>query len=152
MRRGEAGLQVHVMREIPANLILAEELAAHFDGFSSGSNDPTQLVLGVDRDSAEIAGLFDERDPAAKRMIAEVTGRARTCGEAPGDHPGFAAFPVEQKIDPISLNTDSFAAPCGASRRPRRGAEPICATPRPRSRPSPRSGRSTPAARRDPLE
>jgi pyruvate, water dikinase len=117
LRRGEAGLQVYVMCEIPANVILAEEFAARFDGFSIGSNDLTQLVLGVDRDSAELAGLFDERDPAVKRMITDVIRRAQACGakvglcgEAPSNHPDFAEFLVEQGIDSMSLNPDSFAA------------------------------------------
>ncbi|NKE46286.1 phosphoenolpyruvate synthase [Roseomonas frigidaquae] len=116
LRRGEDGLQVYVMCEIPSNVILAEEFAARFDGFSIGSNDLTQLVLGVDRDSAELAPLFDERDEAVKRMIADVIRRAHACGakvgicgEAPSNHPDFAAFLVEQGIDSISLNPDSFA-------------------------------------------
>jgi pyruvate,water dikinase len=116
LRRGEDGLEVYVMCEIPSNVILAEEFAARFDGFSIGSNDLTQLVLGVDRDSAELAPLFDERDPAVTRMIAEVIRRAHAagakvgiCGEAPSNHPDFAAFLVEQGIDSISLNPDSFA-------------------------------------------
>jgi pyruvate,water dikinase len=114
--RGEDGLQVYVMCEIPSNVILAEEFATRFDGFSIGSNDLTQLVLGVDRDSAELAELFDERDEAVKRMIADVIHRAHACGakvgicgEAPSNHPDFAAFLVEQGIDSISLNPDSFA-------------------------------------------
>ncbi|MCX8135322.1 MAG: phosphoenolpyruvate synthase [Roseococcus sp.] len=117
LRRGEDGLEVYVMCEIPANVILAEEFAARFDGFSIGSNDLTQLVLGVDRDSAELAPLFDERDPAVLRMIADVIRRAHAagakvgiCGEAPSNHPEIAAFLVEQGIDSISLNPDSFAA------------------------------------------
>ena len=115
--RGERGLQVYMMCEIPSNVILAEEFAARFDGFSIGSNDLTQLVLGVDRDSAELRGLFDERDPAVKRMIADVIARAHTagvkvgiCGEAPSNHPDFAAFLVECGIDSISLNPDGFVA------------------------------------------
>lgn len=114
--RGEDGLQVYMMCEIPANIILAEEFAAQFDGFSIGSNDLTQLVLGVDRDSAELAPLFDERDAAVMRMIADVIRRAHACGipvgicgEAPSNHPGFAEFLVEQGIDSISLNPDGFA-------------------------------------------
>jgi pyruvate, water dikinase len=117
LRRGEDGLEVYVMCEIPSNVILAEEFAARFDGFSIGSNDLTQLILGVDRDSAELAQLFDERDEAVKRMIADVIRRAHAagvkvgiCGEAPSNHPDFAAFLVEQGIDSISLNPDSFAA------------------------------------------
>lgn len=115
--RGEDGLLVYVMCEIPSNVILAEEFAARFDGFSIGSNDLTQLVLGVDRDAAELASLFDERDPAVKRMIADVIRRAHACGvpvgicgEAPGNHPDFAGFLVEQGIDSISLNPDGFGA------------------------------------------
>ena len=94
LRRGENGLQVYVMCEIPSNVILAEEFAARFDGFSIGSNDLTQLVLGVDRDSAELAGLFDERDAAVKRMIVDVIERAHRsgtkvgiCGQAPSNRP-----------------------------------------------------------------
>ncbi|WP_270936476.1 phosphoenolpyruvate synthase [Falsiroseomonas oryzae] len=116
LKRGEDGLQVYVMCEIPSNVILAEEFAARFDGFSIGSNDLTQLVLGVDRDSAELAVLFDEREEAVKRMIADVIRRAHACGakvgicgEAPSNHPDFAEFLVEQGIDSISLNPDSFA-------------------------------------------
>jgi len=117
LRRGENGLQVYVMCEIPSNVILAEEFAARFDGFSIGSNDLTQLILGVDRDSAELAGLFDERDAAVKRMIADVIARAHRCGtkvgicgQAPSNHPDFAAFLVESGIDSISLNPDSFVS------------------------------------------
>jgi len=115
--RGEKGLQVYVMCEIPSNVILAEEFARRFDGFSIGSNDLTQLVLGVDRDSAELAGLFDERDAAVKRMIVDVIERAHRsgtkvgiCGQAPSNYPDFAAFLVETGIDSISLNPDSFVA------------------------------------------
>lgn len=118
--RGADGLQVYVMCEIPSNVILAEEFAARFDGFSIGSNDLTQLVLGVDRDSAELAPLFDERDAAVTRMIADVVRRVHACGvpvgicgEAPSNHPGFAEFLVEQGIDSISLNPDGFAAVLG---------------------------------------
>ncbi|HTV95555.1 MAG TPA: phosphoenolpyruvate synthase [Steroidobacteraceae bacterium] len=117
LRRGKDGLQVYVMCEIPSNVILAEEFAARFDGFSIGSNDLTQLILGVDRDSAELAGLFDERDAAVKRMIADVIERAHRsgtkvgiCGQAPSNYPDFAAFLVECGIDSISLNPDSFVA------------------------------------------
>ena len=117
LKRGEGGLQVYVMCEIPSNVILAEEFAARFDGFSIGSNDLTQLTLGVDRDSAELRDLFDERDPAVKRMIADVVKRAHACGvkvglcgEAPSNHPDFAAFLVEAGIDSMSLNPDSFIA------------------------------------------
>jgi pyruvate,water dikinase len=117
LRRGEGGLQVYVMCEIPSNVILAEEFARRFDGFSIGSNDLTQLILGVDRDSAELAKLFDERDAAVKRMIVDVIERAHRagtkvgiCGQAPSNYPDFAAFLVETGIDSISLNPDSFIA------------------------------------------
>ena len=117
LKRGQDGLQVFVMCEIPSNVILAEEFAARFDGFSIGSNDLTQLVLGVDRDSTELRGLFDERDEAVTRMIADVIRRAHArgskvgiCGEAPSNHPEFASFLVEAGIDSISLNPDGFVA------------------------------------------
>ncbi|MPZ50217.1 MAG: phosphoenolpyruvate synthase [Dehalococcoidia bacterium] len=112
--RGERGLEVYVMAEIPSNVLLAEEFARRFDGFSIGSNDLTQLVLGVDRDSQELAHLFDERNPAVKRMIAELIESAHRagakvgiCGQAPSDYPEFAAWLVELGIDSISLNPDS---------------------------------------------
>jgi pyruvate,water dikinase len=111
--RGENGLEVYVMCEIPSNVILAAEFARVFDGFSIGSNDLTQLVLGVDRDSELVARLFDERDPAVERMIAQAIAAARAagrkigiCGQAPSDYPEFARFLVEQGIDSISLNPD----------------------------------------------
>jgi pyruvate,water dikinase len=117
LKRGENGLQVYVMCEIPSNVILTEEFAARFDGFSIGSNDLTQLILGVDRDSGELAPLFDERDEAVKRMVRDVIRRAHACGckvgicgQAPSDHADFAAFLVEEHIDSISLNPDSFVA------------------------------------------
>ena len=114
LTRGENGLEVYVMVEIPANVILAEEFARRFDGFSIGSNDLTQLTLGVDRDSAILKTLFDERDPAVMALIRQAIAAAnRTgtkigiCGQAPSDHPEFAAFLVEAGIDSISLNPDS---------------------------------------------
>ncbi|MDF2973148.1 MAG: phosphoenolpyruvate synthase, partial [Microvirga sp.] len=117
LKRGENGLQVYVMCEIPSNVILAEDFAERFDGFSIGSNDLTQLVLGVDRDSAELAELFDERDEAVKSMIQEVIRKARgggkkigICGQAPSNYPEYAEFLVEAGIDSISLNPDSFVA------------------------------------------
>lgn len=112
--RGEDGLEVYVMAEIPSNVLLAGEFAARFDGFSIGSNDLTQLVLGVDRDSGRLAHLFDERNEAVKTMIRQLIAAAHAagakvgiCGQAPSDHPGFAEFLVEQGIDSISLNPDS---------------------------------------------
>ena len=112
--RGENGLEVYVMVEIPANVILAEEFAKRFDGFSIGSNDLTQLILGVDRDSTELSYLFDERNEAIKieikRLIqvAHKTGcKVGICGQAPSDYPEFARFLAEEGIDSISLNPDS---------------------------------------------
>ncbi|WP_139007366.1 phosphoenolpyruvate synthase [Arthrobacter crystallopoietes] len=112
--RGENGLQVYMMCEIPSNVVLAEEFAARFDGFSIGSNDLTQLVLGVDRDSALLASLFDERDAAVTRMISDVITKAHAggikigiCGQGPSNHPDFAAFLVGQGIDSLSLNPDT---------------------------------------------
>ena len=114
LKRGENGLDVYVMCEIPSNVILAEEFADVFDGFSIGSNDLTQLILGVDRDSEIVAEIFDERNPAVKKMIAEVIAICRRkgrkigiCGQAPSDYPEFAQFLVEQGIDSISLNPDT---------------------------------------------
>lgn len=114
LARGVNGLELYVMCEIPSNVILAEEFAEIFDGFSIGSNDLTQLILGVDRDSEIVAPIFDERNPAVKRMIAQVIAvcRARQrkigiCGQAPSDYPDFAQFLVEQNIDSISLNPDT---------------------------------------------
>jgi pyruvate,water dikinase len=112
--RGERGLEVYVMCEIPANVILTEEFAAIFDGFSIGSNDLTQLTLGLDRDSAIVAHLFDERNPAVMRLVQDVIRRARACGrkvgicgQAPSDYPEFARFLVSCGIDSISLNPDT---------------------------------------------
>jgi pyruvate,water dikinase len=114
LERGTNGFQVYVMCEIPSNVILAEQFAQRFDGFSIGSNDLTQLVLGVDRDSAELKSLFDARNEAVKRMITEVISVAHEhgrkvgiCGQAPSDHPEFAGFLVKAGIDSISLNPDS---------------------------------------------
>ena len=115
LTRGQRGLQVYVMCEIPSNVILAKEFAARFDGFSIGSNDLTQLTLGVDRDSEELAGLFSEQDPAVKWMIRSVIEAAHAsgtkvglCGQAPSDHPEFAEFLVECGIDSLSVSPDSF--------------------------------------------
>ncbi|WP_018290569.1 phosphoenolpyruvate synthase [Verrucomicrobium sp. 3C] len=112
--RGVGGLEVYMMCEIPSNVILAEEFAEIFDGFSIGSNDLTQLVLGVDRDSEIVAPIFDERNAAVKRMIAQVIHTAKAkgrkigiCGQAPSDYPEFAEFLVEEGIDSISLNPDT---------------------------------------------
>ncbi|MGZ8709511.1 MAG: phosphoenolpyruvate synthase, partial [Thermoanaerobaculia bacterium] len=114
LRRGENGLEVYVMCEIPSNVLLTEEFARRFDGFSIGSNDLTQLILGVDRDSQLLAYLFDERSEAVKQMIREVIRRAHACGrkvgicgQAPSDYPEFATFLVGCGIDSISLNPDT---------------------------------------------
>ncbi|MFN6537510.1 MAG: phosphoenolpyruvate synthase [Nostoc sp. EkiNYC01] len=112
--RGENGLQVYVMCELPSNVQLADEFCEIFDGFSIGSNDLTQLTLGVDRDSELVAHLFDERNEAVKLMIAKAIATVKKhgrkigiCGQAPSDYPEFAQFLVQQGIDSISLNPDS---------------------------------------------
>ncbi|MBD1922684.1 phosphoenolpyruvate synthase [Microcoleus sp. FACHB-831] len=114
LERGKNGLQVYVMCELPSNVIMADEFSEVFDGFSIGSNDLTQLTLGLDRDSALVAHLFDERNEAVKRMIQMAIASAKKnnrkigiCGQAPSDYPEFARFLVEQGIDSISLNPDS---------------------------------------------
>jgi len=117
LRRGEQDLRVYVMCEIPSNVILAKAFAERFDGFSIGSNDLTQLTLGVDRDSEALSGLFDEQDEAVKWMIRSVIEGAHQasanvglCGQAPSDYPEFASFLVECNIDSISVSPDSFLA------------------------------------------
>ncbi len=115
--RGERGLEIFVMCEVPSNVVLAEEFAERFDGFSIGSNDLTQLTLGVDRDSGakELTAIFDERDPAIVSMIKDVITRAHAagakvgiCGQAPSDHADFAEMLVEAGIDSMSLNPDTI--------------------------------------------
>lgn len=115
LKRGSNGLEIYVMVEIPSNVILAEEFAKIFDGFSIGSNDLTQLTLGIDRDSTIISSLFNERNAAAKWMIATAIQKAKKthtkiglCGQAPSDYPEFAQFLVEQQIDSISFNPDAL--------------------------------------------
>jgi len=117
LERHKDGLKVYVMCEIPSNVILADAFARRFDGFSIGSNDLTQLTLGVDRDSAELSGLFDEEDDAVRWMIRNVIAEAHRagvhvglCGQAPSDHPAFASFLVECGIDSVSVSPDSFIA------------------------------------------
>jgi pyruvate,water dikinase len=112
--KGENGLEVYVMCELPSNVLLADEFSQIFDGFSIGSNDLTQLTLGLDRDSELVAHLFDERNEAVKRTIAKAITTVKQhgrkigiCGQAPSDYPEFARFLVEQGIDSISLNPDS---------------------------------------------
>ena len=115
LRRGRSGLRIYVMAEIPSNIVVAEAFAQRFDGFSIGSNDLTQLVLGIDRDSERLSGLFNERHPAVKDTIARLLASSKKtgshtgiCGQAPSDHPEFARFLVEHGIDSISVTPDSF--------------------------------------------
>jgi len=117
LQRGHEGLQVYVMCEIPSNVVLVEAFAQRFDGFSIGSNDLTQLTLGIDRDSDLLADQFDEQDDAVKWMVRHVIEGAHRqgakvgiCGQVPSDHPEFARFLVEAGIDSISVTPDSFAA------------------------------------------
>jgi pyruvate,water dikinase len=117
LEQGKDGLEIYVMCEIPSNVILAEEFAGVFDGFSIGSNDLTQLILGLDRDSEIVAHLYDERNDAVKRMVADVIQRVKKagrkigiCGQAPSDYPEFAEFLVECGIDSMSLNPDTVLA------------------------------------------
>jgi pyruvate,water dikinase len=114
LERGKDGLEVYVMCEIPSNVVCAAEFAEIFDGFSIGSNDLTQLTLGVDRDSEIVAHVFDERDPSVTRLIAAAIAAAHKagrkigiCGQAPSDYPEFAEFLVREGIDSISLNPDA---------------------------------------------
>ena len=114
LRRGENGLEVVMMCELPSNALLADEFLDHFDGFSIGSNDMTQLTLGLDRDSAIVAGSFDERDPAVKKLLSMAIKACKArgkyvgiCGQGPSDHPDFALWLKEQGIGSISLNPDT---------------------------------------------
>jgi pyruvate,water dikinase len=113
--RGENGLEVYVMCEIPNNVVLIDQFSRLFDGFSIGSNDLTQLTLGVDRDSRLVAHVFDERDPGVMTLISQVIAGGKRnhrhsgiCGQAPSDYPDFAAFLVREGIDSLSLNPDSL--------------------------------------------
>lgn len=114
LQRGDQGLRLIMMCEIPSNALLAEDFLAHFDGFSIGSNDLTQLTLGLDRDSALVAESFDERNPAVKALLARAIEACRAadkyvgiCGQGPSDHPDLAEWLVEQGIDSLSLNPDT---------------------------------------------
>ena len=114
LRRGEGGLKIIMMCEVPSNALLADEFLDIFDGFSIGSNDLTQLTLGLDRDSAIVAGLFDERDPAVKKLLSMAISTARArgkyvgiCGQGPSDHPDLAQWLMEQGIESVSLNPDT---------------------------------------------
>lgn len=113
--RGRNGLETYVMAEIPPNTVLARAFAERFDGFSIGSNDLTQLTLGVDRDSERLAELFDERDPAVTESVAALIRSAHgghrpvgLCGQRPSDDPDFAQLLVEAGIDSVSVSPDSF--------------------------------------------
>jgi pyruvate,water dikinase len=115
LRRGFKGLELYLMAEIPSNIILAEEFAKHIDGFSIGSNDLTQLTLGLDRDSALVAHLYDERNEAVKSLLRQLIRTAKRCGvkvgicgQGPSDFPDFARFLVEEGIDSISVTPDSM--------------------------------------------
>lgn len=114
LKRGENGLRVIMMCELPTNALLADEFLEHFDGFSIGSNDLTQLTLGLDRDSGIVSHLFDERDPAVKKLLSMAIDACRKankyigiCGQGPSDHPDLAHWLMEQGIDSVSLNPDS---------------------------------------------
>ncbi|WP_240753907.1 phosphoenolpyruvate synthase [Natronospirillum operosum] len=114
LRRGDNGLRIIMMCELPSNALLADEFLQHFDGFSIGSNDLTQLTLGLDRDSGLIAHLFDERNPAVKKLLSMAITACKDagkyvgiCGQGPSDHPDLARWLMEQGIDSVSLNPDS---------------------------------------------
>ncbi len=114
LHRGQDGLRVIMMCELPTNALLAEEFLEHFDGFSIGSNDLTQLTLGLDRDSGIVAHLFDERDPAVKALLSMAIKACKKagkyvgiCGQGPSDHPDLAKWLMDQGIDSVSLNPDS---------------------------------------------
>ena len=115
LRQGLHGLEVYLMAELPSNIILAREFARQIDGFSIGSNDLTQLTLGLDRDSALVAHLYDERNDAVKGLLRMLIRTAKEegvkvgiCGQGPSDFPDFAQFLVEEGIDSISVTPDSF--------------------------------------------
>ena len=114
LKRGENGLKIIMMCELPTNALLADRYLEYFDGMSIGSNDMTQLTLGLDRDSAIIAKLFDERDDAVKALLKMAIDACRKqgkyigiCGQGPSDHPDFARWLLEQGIESISLNPDT---------------------------------------------
>ena len=112
--QGQDGLKIIMMCEVPSNALLADEFLEIFDGFSIGSNDMTQLTLGLDRDSSIVAGLFDERDPAVKKMLSMAIKAARAkgkyvgiCGQGPSDHPDLAEWLMAEGIESLSLNPDT---------------------------------------------
>jgi pyruvate, water dikinase len=144
LKRGDQGLEVYVMCEIPNNVLLIDEFAQLFDGFSIGSNDLTQLTLGVDRDSAIVADSFDERDPGMRKMLRlAVEGAKRNrrhsgiCGQAPSDHLEIARYLVELGIDSISLTPDRVLKTMAAVRELEESMGPRGSTGH-----SPRTGRS----------
>jgi pyruvate,water dikinase len=117
LKRGEHGLRLIMMCEIPSNVLLADDFLQHVDGFSIGSNDLTQLTLGIDRDSGLVAEGFDERNPAVKKLLAEAIAACNRlgkyigiCGQGPSDHPDLADWLVEQGIGSMSLNPDTVVA------------------------------------------
>jgi pyruvate,water dikinase len=114
LERGHNSLRIIMMCELPSNAVLADDFLAHFDGFSIGSNDMTQLTLGLDRDSARVARSFDERDPAVRRMLEMAITACKAqgkyvgiCGQGPSDHPDLARWLLEQGISSVSLNPDT---------------------------------------------
>lgn len=114
LKQGENGLKVIMMCEVPSNALLADEFLEIFDGFSIGSNDLTQLTLGLDRDSAIVSHLFDERNPAVKKMLSMAISAARAkgkyvgiCGQGPSDHPDLAEWLMAEGIESVSLNPDT---------------------------------------------
>jgi len=114
LERGRYGVKVHMMAELPSNILLAQRFLEHFDGFSIGTNDLTQLTLGLDRDSGLVAQYFDERDPAVMKGLETLIKAAQArgkyvgiCGQGPSDHPDLARWLVEQGIDSLSLSPDS---------------------------------------------
>jgi len=114
LKQGEAGLKIIMMCEVPSNALMADEFLDIFDGFSIGSNDLTQLTLGLDRDSSIVAHLFDERDPAVKKLLSMAIKSARAkgkyvgiCGQGPSDHPDLAQWLMDEGIESVSLNPDT---------------------------------------------
>jgi len=114
LKQGQDGLKIIMMCEVPSNALLAEEFLEIFDGFSIGSNDLTQLTLGLDRDSSIVAHLFDERDPAVKKLLSMAIKTARAkgkyvgiCGQGPSDHPDLAQWLMDEGIESVSLNPDT---------------------------------------------
>ncbi|WP_306461693.1 putative PEP-binding protein, partial [Escherichia coli] len=113
LKQGENGLKIIMMCEVPSNALLADEFLEIFDGFSIGSNDLTQLTLGLDRDSSIVAHLFDERNPAVKKLLSIAIKSARAkgkyvgiCGQGPSDHPDLAEWLMQEGIESVSLNPD----------------------------------------------